>query len=215
MVRRGRGIRRRRTGRKSGKRIPRSMFNAISSTGARNPRASSSVPWNTVTLQRHVAVADESSFSITLGYLFDALCAQLGLPTAIANLSVRLKTIQMIDLTGRPMQVFLHDYIKEGIIGSDISYPGRNTWSSTKMTWPSTISSLGITTSKTNTTPVLNGSVGSPLGTTLVARTETQGQVLMKIQVLWRSSSTTLNEPKTFFAFPVASTSTRSNSTRD
>lgn len=171
------------------RRYPRTVFNGISSGASLTPRVAEQSPWNQITLQRYIALADSTSFSLNRGYIHDVLLAQLGLPATVGAVDVRLQAIQFYDLSARPISAQIHDYNDgDGILKTAVSIPGRNSWARVNLIWPKVVSSMSASFTADSTVQVATGEVGTAVG----INTAAFPRLLMRLRLLWKipSSST-------------------------
>lgn len=160
------------------------------------PRASSYAPWNALTIQRTVNIANSTAFTITPTYLRDTLISQLGLVAGTTALTttfnIRPISIEVHDMAGRPFTLAIRDFSSVQAstttalptVGTGISYPSRSGYSRVRLTWPKVISANPLrVTSTANATVIVSGSTGIPSGNTIITGTA----VLLKISVLWRT----------------------------
>lgn len=188
----GRGIRRqaqrfRPNMRRRVAKTPKSDFCGISARAPSRPRSAQEAPWNSIVVQRRVAVADNSAFTANTVYITEVLLAQLELPTTV-NVSWRLRSIDIYDLGGRPFDARIYDYNSgtgssafQGQLATGISVPARNGWSSMKLIFPKAIATQAHRTG-TGASTWLTGNVGTPVGITSV----TSGFLLLRFHLLWR-----------------------------
>lgn len=173
-------------GRKVVARTPKSDFCGISCRAPVRPKSAQEAPWNSIVVQRRVAVSDNSTFSVNAQYVTDSLIAQLEFPSTV-QVSWRLKFIDIYDLSGRPFDARIYDYNEagsnpfQGQLATGISVPPRNGWSSLRLVYPKAISTSAHRTGTAGVT-WLTGNVGAPLGIESVA----SGTMLFRLHLLWR-----------------------------
>lgn len=154
---------------------------------SRVPKISQDAPWNTIVVQRSIAVADSSVFSITNGYMLDILRNQLNLTTA--DLTYRVMSIDVFDTKGRPfeMKVFDYSYNDTASNGSlslitAVAWPGRMQYSSARFVWPKAISARPLSAHIPGTRIMASGAVGAPSGVESVGN----GALILRVRFLWR-----------------------------
>lgn len=174
-------------GRKTAARTPKSDFCGLSTRAPARPKSAQEAPWNSIVIQRRVAVADNSNFTVNTQYVTDSLLGQLELPTTV-SLSWRLRSIDIYDLSGRPFDSRIYDYnqssgiaVFNGQLATGISVPARNGWSSMRLTYPKAVSAFAHR-SGTGSQTWLTGNVGTPLGISSTA----SGTILFRLHLLWR-----------------------------
>lgn len=183
----------RRPGRKFGRfnsnrRVTRKLDFTGSLRGiSRVPRISQDAPWNSITVQRSIAVTDSTVFSITNGYLLDVLRNQLNLLTV--DLTYRVMAMDVFDTKGRPfeMKVFDYGYNESASNGTlslitAVAWPGRMQWSSARFVWPKAISARPLSAQIPGTRLIASGAVGTPSGVESVGA----GSLILRVRYLWR-----------------------------
>lgn len=154
---------------------------------SRVPKISQDAPWNSITVQRTIAVADSTVFSITNGYLLDVLRNQLYLTTA--DLTYRVMAMDVFDTKGRPFEMKVFDYgynesISNGTLSlvTAVAWPGRMQWSSARFVWPKAISARPLSSQIPGTRLIASGAVGTPSGVESVG----SGSLILRVRYLWR-----------------------------
>lgn len=190
-------VRGRKSNRSSGRRFRRFNSNRRISrkqyfTGSlrrisRVPKISQDSPWNSITVQRSIAVTDSTQFSITNGYLLDVLRNQLNLLTV--DLTYRIMAMDVFDTKGRPFEMKVFDYgynesVTNGTLSliTAVAWPGRMQWSSAGFVWPKAISARPLSAQVPGTRLIASGAVGTPSGVESVG----SGSLILRVRYLWR-----------------------------
>lgn len=193
MVRRRNRISRRRY---RPRRMNKSAFTALSLRSPTVPRSSSQIIWSPYTLQRTVELADSTTASFTFAYIRESLLSILAISTTSA-LSVRLLSLEVYDLAGRPLSLTINDLVDSiggieaasgGTLRVAYDYPGRTSWAKVKICWPKTHSSVSQRLESGNTTNFASVSVGTPIGASLVS---SKPSILYRLRLLWSSTGGT------------------------
>lgn len=155
------------------------LLNGLLYRGTADPKSSAIAPWNSITVQRNISIANSTSAKFTYNYVKEALCDQIGLPSTTTNIEIRLYRIQAYDIGGRPLELAIGDS-SGAIVATGYDYPGRNTWAHVGLSWPRVISAVPLNASSTHT--VAHIAVGTPMGGNLKESTF----VLVKLSLVWR-----------------------------
>lgn len=194
MVRRNRRNVSRRNGRRPRGRLANSrrVFDGRRVTLSVNPKPAAYNPWNTVCVQRRVISDSNKAFTLTLGYLNDAFRAQLGFDKLTGTFVMRLISIAVYDLGGRPIELNIGDYVSDqsntlgtSLIGS-MDYPGRSSFSRVKLVWPASVSANSVRVATGDPRIFATGSIGSTVGNDVESDSN---YFLLKIWVLWKPES--------------------------
>lgn len=156
-----------------------------------NPKASVDAPWNSVAVQRPIAIASGSDFTLTSKYLGEALKDQLSLPQTL-NLNLRIKSIDLHDLAARPFEIRSYNYTTTSTntgmtqLATVVAWPGRDKYTRARITWPDSVTAIPVS-DQLATSIVLQGSIAS---NTYGNAVENTSNLLLKARILWRPVQT-------------------------
>lgn len=157
-----------------------------------NPSPTTYEPWNNLVLSQLIPLASGAARSITLANILGFMRDQLGIPTLDPR--IKLRSIQVFDLNGRAIELYLNSLVSGtqtssqsdnvGPVATVVDYPGRNSWASCKLAWPAAEQNTSIILGTTYSYNVAEIVVDSLSDTTL-----TGTSVLVKISLAWRTAT--------------------------
>jgi hypothetical protein len=169
-------------------------FNGRSIKPSPDPTAIVTNPWNTITL---VFTAQNDS-TLYVDDIYRSLADSIGLPVSpeqLGSLVVNFRILQYRcwETLGNALQVTANELTSDDhetlrIINTQTDEPGRNHWARLGYIWPKSHQNKVMDVSA-------DATVSSPI---LTARTSTAGQILLHINILWKTTKT-LTEPTTRF----------------